>query len=105
MLEVSGLGRPNPTGALNGFGDDGSNLITTIGEDLLHGFLIIGGHVDDAGDERTPPLAVRGNPLQRRSAVVSAVVAALAADDDCLLRMPRLALSDAGELHRGINRF
>ncbi len=99
MLQVAGWCRPDTAGALHGFGDDGCDLVAVVGKDLLHGFFVVGHDVDDPGNQRAPSFPVGGDALHRRAAIVGPVIAAFPADDDLLLRVACLSLSDAGELH------
>ena len=97
--------RKDTTGALQRLNENCSNGVTTLRHESGESFNIICGNLNDIADQRAVAFAVWGDSLCACSAVRSAVIAALARDDQSSFGMSGLDVSESRQLHCGVDRF
>ena len=105
-------GRPVPVGwrdraagADHRLADERGSAVAELVERAGELFRIVVCDLDHVADERPEPVAHRGNPRQRRSVRVRAVVGELPRDDDRPLRLTRQLPVAADDLGGGVDRF
>jgi hypothetical protein len=76
-----------------------------LGHESGESFNIVCGHLNDIANEWAVTFAVWGDSLCTCSAVRSAVIAALARDDQSSFGMASLDVRESRQLHRGVDRF
>ena len=104
-LDVSLGGWEHATRTLYGFDQDGGETILVLRHRDGQRLEVVGGYLHHVAHQRAVSLAIGRNALRARSAVGGAVVAALTRDDDGLLGMTRLDVSEARQLHGGVDGF
>ena len=104
-LEVALLRGKHAACALNGFGDDGSDLVTALGHQRGDGLEVVARYLHHLGQQRSPPLLVQADALGARAAVVRAVIAPRPRDDQLTLRLAAHRVAEPRELHRRVDRL
>ena len=101
--EVTRWRREHPTGTLDRLDQEGGDFATAFGHQHGQRLDVVRRGLNHVGDEGSPALPVRLDPLRAGPAEVRPVIAALAADDDGALRLAGEGVGEAGELERRVD--